>query len=194
MGDLGSNVDVFSRLAAQGGARVVSVDADPARVQLDLRETDEKACDVLPLWVDLCNPGPDVWMDEPGARLPCLPGPSARGDGSGPGSPPGAIGNNAPLPELAEYFALVGRDLIVEFVAREDPRVRTMLSSQKDIFSEYHRRGSRRHSVGTSRCKGLTPYPIPSTTFILCAGGTEREEMLPPPAVSPVDSAVSVLT
>ncbi len=138
--DLGSNVGVFSRLAARDGAKVVSVDADPACVQLNYRETAHQGCDVLPLWVDLCNPSPDVgWANRERDSL------SSRGPANAAMALALvhhlAIGNNVPLPELAEYFALVGRDLIVEFVPREDPRVRTMLSSRRDIFSEYHREG-----------------------------------------------------
>ncbi|MFO8059807.1 MAG: SAM-dependent methyltransferase [Bacillota bacterium] len=155
--DLGSNVGVFSRMAAEDGARVISVDADPACVQLNYRENADQGCDVLPLWVDLCNPSPDVgWANRERDSL------ASRGPADAVMALALvhhlAIGSNVPLPEIAEYFALLGRDLIVEFVPKEDPRVRTMLGSREDIFSEYHRGGFEeafRHHFEVQRSEGI---------------------------------------
>ena len=48
-----------------------------------------------------------------------------------------AIGNNVPLPRLADVLARAGRRLVVEFVPREDPMVQHLLASRRDIFTEY---------------------------------------------------------
>jgi len=138
--DLGGNVGIFSRLAAGRGAHVVSLDADPACVQLNYRETVKEEANVLPLWADLCNPSPAIgWANEERDSL------LARG--------PAdvvmalalvhhlAIGNNVPLERVAALFARCGGDLIAEFVPKSDPQVQRMLASREDIFCEYTREG-----------------------------------------------------
>jgi hypothetical protein len=48
-----------------------------------------------------------------------------------------AIGNNVPLPAIAEYFARLGRALIIEFVPKEDSQVQRLLAAREDIFVNY---------------------------------------------------------
>jgi hypothetical protein len=52
-----------------------------------------------------------------------------------------AIGNNVPLPMLADFFARAGRSLIVEFVPKSDPMVQRLLSTRRDIFDDYTQAG-----------------------------------------------------
>ncbi len=138
--DLGGNVGVFSHLAARCGAHVVSLDSDPACVQLNYREVAKEEIDVLPLWVDLCNPSPDLgWANEEREAL------LARGPAD---AVMGlalvhhlAIGNNVPLDRVAKLFAHCGGDVIAEFVPKSDPQVQRMLASREDIFPNYTREG-----------------------------------------------------
>jgi len=135
--DLGANVGLYSRIAAELGSYVLAVDGDPGAVErhyLDpVRSPGER---VLPLWIDLVNPSPSLgWAGE--ERDAFL----ARG--------PAdlvmalalihhlAISNNVPLPSLADFFARAGSWLIIEFVPKDDPQVRKLLASRDDIFEFY---------------------------------------------------------
>ena len=44
-----------------------------------------------------------------------------------------AIGNNVPLGQISSFFARLGRQLIIEFVPKSDPRVQQMLAARKDV-------------------------------------------------------------
>jgi hypothetical protein len=48
-----------------------------------------------------------------------------------------AISNNIPLSRIAEYFGMLGRGLIVEFVPKSDSQVKRLLASREDIFPDY---------------------------------------------------------
>jgi hypothetical protein len=52
-----------------------------------------------------------------------------------------AIANNVPLPRIAAYFASLSKQLIIEFVAKNDPKVQTLLATREDIFPDYTREG-----------------------------------------------------
>ena len=56
--DVGANTGHFSVLAAQGGAQVVAIDADPCCVGELWRLSHEKQFNILPLVVDLAHPSP----------------------------------------------------------------------------------------------------------------------------------------
>jgi hypothetical protein len=48
-----------------------------------------------------------------------------------------AISNNLPFNRVAEYFARLGSQLIIEFVPKSDSKVEILLSTRKDIFDQY---------------------------------------------------------
>jgi ribosomal protein L11 methylase PrmA len=50
-----------------------------------------------------------------------------------------AIGKNVPLDKIADLYARIGKELIIEFVPKEDPKVMAMLANRKDIFDHYNR-------------------------------------------------------
>jgi hypothetical protein len=124
--------------ASAGAALTLSVDLDPAAV-----ETNYKLCrrdnaeSVLPLVGDLANPSADLgWAGEERQSL------ASRG--------PAdivmalalvhhlAIGNNTPLERVADYFARLGKRLIIEFVPKGDSQVERMLASREDVFDRYN--------------------------------------------------------
>ena len=139
--DLGANKGVFSRVAREGGAYVVSSDIDPTAVEQNYRQMkEEKAQNLLPLLIDLTNPSPSIgWANEERDSF------AARG--------PAdlvlalalihhlAISNNVPLLQVADYFADVGKWLIIEFVPKSDSQVQKLLVSREDIFPNYTREG-----------------------------------------------------
>lgn len=139
--DLGGNVGLFSRVAAARGRQVVCFDIDPGCVEVNYRKVREEGeTNVLPLLCDLRNPVPPLgWANRERFSL------AERG--------PAdlamalalihhiAIGNNVPLPMVAEYFAELANALIIEFVPKSDPMVQTLLANREDIFIDYDRAG-----------------------------------------------------
>jgi len=139
--DLGGNIGRYSRLAAERGIFTVSLDLDPAAVELNYRACRKESIQtMLPLVIDLTNPSPDLgWAHQERASL------QSRG--------PAdllmalalihhlAISNNTPLERVASYFASLGRRLIIEFVPKSDSQVERLLASREDIFDHYTQQG-----------------------------------------------------
>ncbi|HBA59288.1 MAG TPA: SAM-dependent methyltransferase [Elusimicrobia bacterium] len=135
--DLGANSGEFSRLASAKNISTLAFDSDPVAVEKNYRAVSARKDErLLPLLADLANPAPGTgWANRERASL------AARG--------PAdcvmalalihhlAIGNNLPFEELAGYFASLGRDLIIEFVPKEDSMARFLLSAREDVFPKY---------------------------------------------------------
>ncbi|MDX1510213.1 MAG: hypothetical protein R3249_02610 [Nitriliruptorales bacterium] len=137
--DLGANTGRFSQLAAGTGATVVAADIDHGAVEGAWRAIQERPLDVgdlIPIRYDLANPTPRIgWGNEERADL------ADRG--------PAdvilalalvhhlAIGNNVPLTAVLEVFARLGRSAVVEWVPKDDPKVRVLLATREDIFDGY---------------------------------------------------------
>lgn len=135
--DLGANTGRFSRVASSRGIPTLAFDLDPGAVELAYRQVRQnQETHLLPLLLDLTNPSPALgWHNR--ERMSLL----ERG-------PAGAvlalalvhhlaIGNNTPLERLAEFFASLGRWLVIEFVPKEDSQVQRLLASRQDIFPDY---------------------------------------------------------
>jgi hypothetical protein len=135
--DLGANVGTYSDLAAGPGRQVIAFDQDPAVVELLWRNlTAEQRPLILPLTMDLANPSPGLgWAH--GERRSLLD--------RGPADVAMAlalvhhlaIGNNVPLPRVAELLAGAGRQVVVEFVPKGDPMVQQLLAARRDVFEDY---------------------------------------------------------
>jgi hypothetical protein len=139
--DLGANTGVFSQIACDLGCFTCAFDVDPAcveRAYLAGRKT--RQANFLPLRMDLTNPSPSLgWAhgerDSVASRGPAdmimalalihhL-----------------AISNNVPLPAVANFFRVLGRSLVVEFVPKQDPQVKRLLENRDDVFENYHQSG-----------------------------------------------------
>ena len=139
--DLGANNGVFSRLASNHGPFVVSFDIDPAAVEHNYHQVkEEKTENLLPLLLDLTNPSPSIgWANRERDSF-CSRGPAdlvlalALIHHL-------AISNNVPLLQLADFFAEMGKWLVIEFVPKSDSQVQKLLASREDIFPEYTRQG-----------------------------------------------------
>lgn len=135
--DMGANRGDFARLAAEHGADVVGLESDPAVVEATYRTSKERGeRTFLSLCMDLANPSPALgWMHGERDAL------AQRG--------PAdlllvlalvhhlAIGNNVPLPLIAKMLATLGKNLVIEFVPKDDPQVRRMLATREDVFDGY---------------------------------------------------------
>jgi len=139
--DLGANNGVFSRVASEAGPYVVSFDMDPAAVEQNYQVSKKaKEQNILPLLLDLTNPSPSIgWANR-------------ERDSFGSRGPADlvlalavihhlAISNNVPLPQLADFFAEMGKWLVIEFVPKPDSQVKKLLASRDDIFPNYTREG-----------------------------------------------------
>ncbi|HMB25264.1 MAG TPA: hypothetical protein VKP08_20615 [Anaerolineales bacterium] len=139
--DLGANNGVFSRVAGEAGAYVVSSDVDPSAVEQNYRQMKgEKVENLLPLLLDLTNPSPAIgWANrerdafyERGPADMILALALVHHI---------AISNNVPLLQLADFLAKWGKWLVIEFVPKSDSQVQKLLVSREDIFPTYTREG-----------------------------------------------------
>jgi hypothetical protein len=139
--DLGANVGRFSRMASRNGIDTVAFDLDAAAVDRNYAAArDEGDEHLLPLVMDLTNPSPGLGWD--GRERTSL---ADRG--------PAdlalalalvhhlAIGNNVPLSMVMRTFAGLARRAVVEFVPKDDEKVRTLLATREDVFPGYTAEG-----------------------------------------------------
>lgn len=139
--DLGANTGVYSRIASERGARVVSFDVDPACVERNYRQVRaRKEEGILPLLLDLTNPSPSIgWANDERMSLAERQKPDAILALALVHHI--AISNNVPLERIARYFAELSGALVIEFVPKNDAKVRTLLATREDIFPGYTREG-----------------------------------------------------
>jgi len=137
--DLGANDGTFSRLASHKGIFTISFDIDHAAVELNYqRIKTEKEQNIVPLILDLTNPSPAIgWHNrERESFIERAPADLVLALALIHHL---AISNNVPLPQLADFFANVGKWLVIEFVPKSDSQVLKLLASRKDIFPNYTR-------------------------------------------------------
>lgn len=155
--DLGANTGRYSRIAADLGYGVVAFDVDPAAVErawLALRAAGDGR--ILPLLGDLADPSPALgWANV--ERRSLLE--RARADVTLALALVHhlAIGRNVPLKMIAELLARLAAHAIVEFVPREDPMVRRLLASRRDVFEDYGEDGFRAAFEARFEVVAVTP-------------------------------------
>ncbi len=139
--DLGANNGEFSRIACAKGVRTVAFDADANAVEQNyLAVKKEGLTELLPLAADLTCPSPAIgWANDERDSL------TARADADCVMALALihhlAISNNIPLERIAGYFSRLAEHLIIEFVPKDDSKVKILLASRKDIFDGYSRAG-----------------------------------------------------
>ena len=135
--DLGSNKGEFSGMLSARGIHTIATDYDPSCIN-DLYKSikvsgEEK---IQPLIVDLANPTPATGFNNTErnsfynrldtdlvlalALIHHL-----------------CITKNIPLEKIAGMFHQISRHLIIEFVPKEDAKIKIMLQQKKDIYSNY---------------------------------------------------------
>jgi hypothetical protein len=137
--DLGANVGTFSELCSECDARVVSLDSDPGCIEnIYLRLKEKNETRILPLVMDLTNPSASLgWANR--ERLSLLERSSHDTALALALVHHLALTYCVPLEMIAGFFSRICRSLIIEFVPKEDPRARALLSTREDIFPDYHR-------------------------------------------------------
>jgi len=138
--DLGANDGEYSRIAARHARYVVAVESDHAVTDTFYRSLrDEGQRRILPLVMDLADPSPGGgWRGAERASF------ADRADADVVLALALvhhlAIGRNVPLPQVVDWFAGLGRCLVVEFVAPEDPMAQRLLANKPTgMFGDYHR-------------------------------------------------------
>lgn len=48
-----------------------------------------------------------------------------------------AIGNNVPFSKVAQLFFNAGKNLIIEYIDKEDSQIKKLLANRKDVFTNY---------------------------------------------------------
>ena len=128
--DMGANTGEYSRTAREVAPFVVSFDIDPAAVERNYRTVRARAeTGLLPLLLDFTNPSPALgWAHSERMSL------AERGPADTVMALALvhhlAIANNVPLDHVAAFLAQLGRNLVIEFVAKEDSQVERLLRNR----------------------------------------------------------------
>lgn len=140
--DFGGNIGLFSRIASDRGIDTVSFDIDPLAIEKSYIEVkNNNETNILPLTLDLTNPTPAIGFaneerDNILSRAKNVDILMALAIIHHL-----AISNNLPLEKIAEYFAHMSKNLIIEFVPKEDSQVQILLATREDIFPNYNIQG-----------------------------------------------------
>jgi 2-polyprenyl-3-methyl-5-hydroxy-6-metoxy-1,4-benzoquinol methylase len=136
--DIGCNTGIFSRIASENAEYVIAMDADHLAIDLLYRELKSKGMrSILPLVINLADPSPDLgWRGlerkalhhrgRPDLVL-CLALIHHM-----------VISANIPMTEFIEWLSSLGSSVVIEFVTREDPMVKTLLRNKRDNYVDYN--------------------------------------------------------
>jgi hypothetical protein len=135
--DAGANNGTFSRLLAKKGIAVLAADGDHGAVNKLYETLKSDSALIHPLLSDLAYPTPAIGVNNT--------------ERSGLTSRVHvdlvlalavihhlAIGRNIPFERIAAFFAGMGNLLIIEFVPKDDEKVRGMLESKPDVYDWYN--------------------------------------------------------
>lgn len=136
--DLGANLGEFSRIASDKGIYTVAFDIDPIAVEKNyLTSKRNKETKILPLLMDLTNPSSAIgWANN--ERDSFVERASADTIMVLALIHHLAISNNLPFENIAQFFAQIGKSLIIEFVPKTDSQVQKLLATREDIFPYYN--------------------------------------------------------
>jgi hypothetical protein len=135
--DMGANDGTFSNIAAELGAYTIAFDVDSLAVELNYQKKDKFGDLILPLVQDLTNPSPALgWAHKERHSL------EERGRADVVLSLALihhlCITDHLSFSQVAEYFARLGRYLIIEFVPKGDSKVEILLAGfSRNTFSGY---------------------------------------------------------
>jgi SAM-dependent methyltransferase len=135
--DLGCNTGTYSMLAADAGSRVVAVDSDHECINALYSSLREHPRDILPLWIDLCNPSPGLGYRNK-ERRPFLE--RTRSDCVFAFALVHhlLVTSRIPLHEIRDLmFSLTNKWLLIEFVAVADDMFQQLLSLRENIYGEF---------------------------------------------------------
>lgn len=135
--DLGANDGEFSLHFANTDKKIIAIDEDVNCIErLYNLCKEKKITNVHPLINDLTTPTPAIgWNNDERENI------SSRIHADVTLALALihhlAIANNVPLPKILSYFHSLSPYLVIEFVAKEDAKVKALLRHRKDIFDDY---------------------------------------------------------
>lgn len=137
--DAGCNQGEFSYIASKYAKNVVAFDFDESVInKLFLKIKKDNINNIYPIVVDLSSPSPSIgWNNN--ERISII-------ERLGKNNTTLAlalihhlaIGNNVPFVKQAALFSFFSKDLIIEFVPKNDIQVSRLLVSRKDIYHDYN--------------------------------------------------------
>lgn len=137
--DIGCNSGAYSRIAAQTGAAVVSVDSDPVVVGQVWKLAHSERLNVLPLVVDLAHPTPATgwgngenaaFLDRAAGRFDTVMMLAVLHHL--------LVTERVPLANILNLAAdLTRKDLIIEYVDRQDPMFQQMLRGRDALHNDF---------------------------------------------------------
>lgn len=137
--DAGANEGEFSLLAARQNIYTISCDLDHYSVNnLYSKIKEQRIINLHPLVMDLSHPSPAIGVNnrERASFTDRMQADVALALALVHHL---AIGRNIPFKSIAELFRSFARDLIIEYVPKEDEKIRLMLAQKEDIYSWYSR-------------------------------------------------------
>ena len=159
MWDLGCNDGRFSRLVGDAAGTVVAMDSDAGsinRLYCELRK--EGRTNILPLLVNVSNPSPaQGWASRERTSLvergkPELTLALALVHHL-------VISANVPLGAIVEWLSEVTREVVIEFISKEDAMVQRLLLNKDDTYSDYNREAFERFLQQYFRIIARTELP-----------------------------------
>jgi hypothetical protein len=155
--DIGANTGRYSAIAADAGFWVLALDIDWAAVErhyLALRAAGERR--IMPLLADIAQPSPGIgWANAERASL--IDRANADVVLALALVHHLAIGRNVPLPMISSLMARLSPHLIIEWIPKDDPMVRRLLSAREDVFADYSVEGFRAAFMGDFEIVEETP-------------------------------------
>ena len=135
--DLGCNSGAFSEVALSTGAKqVIGFDFDQDALDKACHRAESGSMNLLPLYLDAANPSPaQGWQQSERFGFIERANPDALLALAFEHHL--AIGKNVPLPQVVQWLVSIAPNGIIEFVSKDDPTIRAMLSMRKDIFQHY---------------------------------------------------------
>ncbi|HWC29179.1 MAG TPA: methyltransferase [Dehalococcoidia bacterium] len=134
--DLGANRGQFSLIASEMADQVVAIDFDEAAVGALFERLRGKVKNVLPLVIDFLNPSPAQGWG--GVERQSL---TARSQADSflclALIHHLSISGNVPFSLIASWLASIAPSGIVEFVPKDDPMVKRLLLTKKDVYPNY---------------------------------------------------------
>ena len=136
--DIGANTGLFAMAAAASGKFTLAVDADTACIDNLYKICRQKKINnLLPLCVDIINPSPAIGWNN--AERPAFPARMHTGITMALALIHHlAIGKNITFSQMAETFSRYSPYLIIEFIPKDDLKVKLLLREREDIFTTYN--------------------------------------------------------
>jgi len=137
--DVGCNTGHYAEVALEAGAKeVIGFDTDHGALEKAFARASKGGLRLLPLYLDAADPSPGQgWR---GIERKALHD-RVNADGLLALAVVHhlAIGRNLPLKDVVDWLIDLAPQGVIEFVEKDDPRVRQMLRLRKDIFPGYGR-------------------------------------------------------